>query len=123
MADLTYGRDVSRHRPKPGNAGTNTDGDSNSAPDTGKWCVAHGAKNRKWGRGGRASGLFSGLMNWGAELNYRCTKKEATRAQVRGVALKEARDISRRRILNQIRIRGKLKFALKGDAKKFANER
>ncbi len=48
-AELTYWREVYRHRPKPGNAGTETDGDSNNAPDIGKNGVWH--TERKIGNG------------------------------------------------------------------------
>ncbi len=69
MAEVTYWREVYQHQPKPRNAGTETDSDSNSAPDAGKNGVTHGEQDRKRGRGGRASRLFSELANWGPNSN------------------------------------------------------
>ncbi len=53
-----------------------------------EWCVLHGVQDWKRGRGGCASGLFSGLANWGGRpqiMVYK--KKEATRTQVKGCGM------------------------------------
>ncbi len=84
--ELTYGREVSRHRPKPGNAGTDTDDDSNNAPDTGKKTArcARSARLETGAQRPRKRIVLQTRELWGQTRIMAYKKKEATRTQVMG---------------------------------------